>query len=201
MNDYPSNSFKSRENNKEAVEKRKVEKVVKGTVKTKKKSGIKKFSDVFISEDVSNVKSFVLMDVLVPAAKKAISDVVTNGIDMILYGGTGKRNSNSRFDKPSYTNYSRKYDDPRDNLRARSRYDHDDIVLESRGEAEEVLRQMDDLIDTYGSVSVADLYDLVGKSSEYTDNKYGWTNIRNAEPIRVSDGYLLKLPKVIPITQ
>lgn len=58
---------------------------------------------------------------------------------------------------------------------------------------------MDELIDTYGNVSVADLYDLVGKSCEYTDQKYGWTNIRNAEPIRVRDGYMLKLPKATPI--
>ena len=58
---------------------------------------------------------------------------------------------------------------------------------------------MDELIDTYGNVSVADLYDLVGKSSEYTDNKYGWTNLRNAEPVRVRDGYMLKLPKPGPI--
>ena len=66
-------------------------------------------------------------------------------------------------------------------------------------EAEEVITKMDELIDTYGMVSVADLYDLVGKTSEYTDNKYGWTNIRTAEVIRVRDGYMLKLPKVTPI--
>ena len=58
---------------------------------------------------------------------------------------------------------------------------------------------MDELIETYGIVSVADLYDLVGKSCNYTDNKYGWTNIRNAEPVRVRDGYLLKMPKAGPI--
>ena len=71
--------------------------------------------------------------------------------------------------------------------------------METSGEAEEVLSRMDELIDTYGVVSVADLYDLIGKSCEYTDNKYGWTNIRNAEPIRVYNGYMLKLPKALPI--
>ena len=71
--------------------------------------------------------------------------------------------------------------------------------LYSEGEAEDVLSRMDELIDTYGVVSVADLYDLVGISCNYTDNKYGWTNIRNVEPIRVRDGYMLKLPKAMPI--
>ena len=55
------------------------------------------------------------------------------------------------------------------------------------------------MIDTYGIVSVADMYDLVGIATNYTDNKYGWTNLRNAEPIRVANGYMLKLPKAGPI--
>lgn len=55
---------------------------------------------------------------------------------------------------------------------------------------------MDELIEIYGMVSVADLYDLVGITGNYTDNKYGWTNIRNAEPVHVRDGYMLRLPKV-----
>ena len=58
---------------------------------------------------------------------------------------------------------------------------------------------MDDLIESYGAVSVADLYDLVGILGSPNDNKWGWANIRTAEPIRVRDGYLLKLPKVCPI--
>ena len=58
---------------------------------------------------------------------------------------------------------------------------------------------MDELIETYGVASVADLYDLVGLRCEYTDNKYGWNNLRNAEPIRVRDGYMLKMPKALPI--
>ena len=58
---------------------------------------------------------------------------------------------------------------------------------------------MDELIDTYGIVSVADLFDLVGITGNYTDNKYGWKNISNAKAIRVWDGYILSLPKAIPI--
>ena len=59
---------------------------------------------------------------------------------------------------------------------------------------------MNDVIETYGMVSVMDLYDLVGISGQYTDNNYGWKNLRNAEPIRTRDGeYMLKLPKAIPL--
>lgn len=199
--EYKSNSHRSKEGKTEALtDRKKVEKVVHGKVRTKPKSGISKITDIFISEDAANVKSYIVMDVLVPAVKKAISDIVRDGIDMILYGESRGRKSSSASGYVSYRDYSRS--DDRDRFRdsrSRSSYAHDDIILDSRGEAEEVLTRMDELIDTYGNVSVADLYDLVGKSSEYTDNKYGWTNIRNAEPIRVRNGYMLKLPKALPI--
>ena len=80
-----------------------------------------------------------------------------------------------------------------------SRYSYDTITLDTRGEAEEVLARMDEIIDTYKMVRVADFYDLVGVTGNYTDNKYGWTNIRNAEVIRVRDGYRIKLPRALPI--
>ena len=199
--EYKSNSHRSKEGKTEALtDRKKVEKVVHGRVRTKPKSGVSKITDVFISEDAANVKSYIVMDVLVPAVKKAISDIVRDGIDMILYGESRGRKSSSASGYVSYRDYSRS--DDRDRFRdsrSRSSYAHDDIISDSRGEADEVLTRMDELIDTYGNVSVADLYDLVGKSSEYTDNKYGWTNVRNAEPIRVRDGYMLKLPKALPI--
>ena len=196
MEDYKSNSHKSKE---EKTEK-KVEKIITGSVRSKKKSDVQKFADVFISEDIVNVKDYILMEVLVPALKKAVSDIVTNGIDMILYGETGKTKKRSTGSKMSYRDYYDS-DDRRSSYSQTSRkgYSYDDIILDNRGEAEEVLIRMDELIDTYGIASVADLYDLVGISGDYTDNKYGWTSLRSAQVVRVKDGYLLKLPRVLPL--
>lgn len=196
--DYKSNSHKSKEEPRR--EEKKIEKVATGKVKTKKKSGANKVADVFISEDISNVKDYIIYDVLLPAAKKTISEIVSNGIDMILYGETRSK-SRSRGSKVSYSKY---YEDRDDDYRRTSRrravgYDYEDVILESRREAEEVLNRMEDLIDTYGVVSVADLYDLVGISGNYTDNKYGWTNLRSAGVERTRDGYLIYLPKVKPL--
>ena len=201
MEEYKPNSHKSKEAQKESIPEKKVEKIITGTVKSKKKSEIQKFTDIFISEDVNNVKSYILLDVLVPAIKKAISDIVTNGIDMILYGGTGRTKSNSTASKISYRSYYDGGNCRRDYSASRTKtgYNYDDIILDNRGEAEDVLSRMDELISTYGLVSVADLYDLVGITGNYTDNKYGWTDIRSAQPIRVRDGYMLKLPKALPL--
>ena len=206
MDSCPSNSYKTREESALASQKKKqITKVTKGTVRTKKKNEMSKLGSVFISEDASKVKSYILMDVLVPTIKKAISDIVKNGVDMILYGEVGQNKKRTYASTVSYRDYydngSRsvsRFDDP-PRARTRAGYSFDDVILETRGEAEEVLSSMDELIETYGSVSVADMYDLVGISCEYTDNKYGWKNIRTAEPVRVRDGYMLKLPRALPL--
>lgn len=198
MEDYKPNSHRSKEEvNNPPAEKKEIKPVVKGKV-VKKKNNVRKLTDVFVSEDVQNVKSYILMDVLVPAIKKAISDIVTNGIDMMLYGESGRTKKRSSAD---YVSYNRYYDrrDRDERYVTKSRYSYDDIIFESRAEAEEVLDRMSEIIDTYGAVSVADLYDLVDVSGTYTDNNYGWDNVHNAEAVRVRDGYILKLPKIIAL--
>ena len=197
MAEYKSNSHRSKETEKPQEERKKIEPVAQG--KAKKKSSGRKMADVFVAEDVTSVKDYIVMDVLVPAVKKALSDIITNGIDMLLYGET-KSKSRGSESRVSYTSYYKSRDrDYERGARTRARgYDYDDIILDTRREAEEVLDRMDDLLDTYGVVSVADLYDLVGITGNYTDNKYGWTNLRNADVQRVRDGYLLKLPKALP---
>lgn len=200
--DYAPNShrFKDGQSVAPVDETKKVEKVVTGTAKTKSKSGAHKFADIFISADVDNVKSYLVNEMLVPTVKRAI----LGALDMVLNGGTTDYGrSNSTRPKVSYSSY---YDDPRDRdnrPRAQSRLDYDDIVFPNRGDAEAVLREMRAIISRYRIIAVADLYDLAGIAPPYTSNRYGWTNLDNAEVIRVRDGngygYIIKLPRAMPI--
>lgn len=178
---------------------KKVEKVVTGPVITKKKSGLSKFADEFISEDAKNIKTYVLGDVLIPAVKKALCDIVTDGINMLLYGNAKAGYKRSTADRVSYSSYSNRDTRAVNNSRYGSSYSYDQIVLATRGEAEDVLDRMMELIDSYKVATVADLKDLVGISGPWTDNKYGWTNLASAEVVRVRDGYLIQLPRAIPI--
>jgi hypothetical protein len=75
--------------------------------------------------------------------------------------------------------------------------DYDNIIFDNRGDAEAVLTSMEDILDQFGCVSVADLYDLADVAApNYTVNNYGWTNLANAQVLRCRDGYIIKLPKV-----
>lgn len=201
VQDYKSNSHKSKEA--AAKPEKRVEKAIVGTASKRKKSELRKFTDVFISEDVDNVKSYILMDVIIPAIKKAVVDVVSDGINMLMYGESGARSKGGTASKISYQKYydsrsssSQTYSRPR----ANTSLDYEDITFENRGDAESVLARMDELIDQYGVVSVGDLYDLAGLSTDnYTINRYGWTNIRSASVVRIRDGYVIKMPKPMPI--
>lgn len=200
MNDFKPNShrFKEEQKAQAVAETKRVEKVISGNAKVKKNE-VRRFADIFISEDVKNVKSYVLMDVLVPAIKKAISDIVTNGIDMILYGESGRpKKSGSSF--VSYDSSYRRSDERRhESAPARTSYRYNDIVLDTRSEAEEVLNHMDDIIETYGVVRVADFYDLCGVTGNFTDNSYGWSNISTAKIEHTRDGFVIKMPRAMPI--
>lgn len=202
---YKSNSFKSREKRKqeEEIPEKKVEKVVSGAVKTKKKTEMQQFADSFINEDLPSVKSFILLDVLIPAAKKALYDIWTTSADILIYkgeGGHSKRGSTAgRVSYGSYYGSSRDRRPSREpnSTRAKVRYSYNDIVLESRVEAEEVLDRMDELVERYGMASVGDLYDLVGITGDYTDQKYGWYDTSKASFARTPDGYKLKFPRAV----
>lgn len=199
MNEYKPNSNRFKEEQKEKAQEKRVEKpVVTGTAVVKKRSALSKFADEFISEDAKNVKSYVLGEVLIPSIKKAICDIVIDSINMILYGGTRGDRRRSTADRVSYSSFSKM--DTRPARSSYSAYSFDDVELDSRGEAQEVLDRMDELVESYGLVRVADFYDLVGITGSYTDNKYGWTNLRSAEIVRTRNGkYVIKLPRAMQI--
>lgn len=199
--EYKNNSYAHRERMKESDKAEKpIKKVVRGNVKTKKKSDLYRLADVFIAEDVRSVKAYALMEVIIPAVKKALYDVICDSTGMIL--GEGKRDTR-RWGNSSYVSY-RSYSDDRsrrrtDETRYNTNFDREDIVYESKAEAEAVLERMDACLDQYGVVKVADMYDAAGLTAPFTANKYGWTSLRNAETVRVRDGYIIKLPKAMPL--
>lgn len=198
LNDLKPNSDKYKERTKKESEKN-LERIVTGNVSVKKKNDIQKFAETFVKEDLNTVKSYIWTEVLLPAFKAVISD----SVNMMLYGETSRnRKTNNR--RASQVSYSSYYDRPNDRrepnyVRSASRYIFDDLKFEDRGDADEVLLTLEDLLNRYPSVSIADLNELVGITGRYTDNKYGWTDISQAYIERTRDGYILRMPKAIPL--
>jgi hypothetical protein len=185
-----------------AEEPKKVESVVTGKVVRRKQPIGKRFFQTFFGGDAKSVAGFVMMDVLLPSAKDMIFEAFTQGMQRTLFGESGpgatRRPGASR---PGYTPYNRmgagtRPAEPREISRAaRSQHNFDEILLATRVEAETVIDRLYDLIERYEEASVADLYDLVEISGDFTDAKWGWKSLTGARAVRTRDGYLLDLPR------
>lgn len=200
--DFPNNSNKMKAvsslDQKPQETPPKAKKVVTGAVQVKPKSEARKIADIFVADEVHNVTNRVIDEVLIPGIRDMIRTIIMEAADM-MFGGVRKRNDG----RPSYSTYGSYYrygdtNTKRDSPPFRSRRDFDigDIVLSTRADAEDVLQEMDDWVARYGTITVANLYDILGMDmSNYQANRYGWHSLRDADVQRVSGGYLLRLPR------
>ena len=123
-----------------------------------------------------------------------------NELSELFKGETGSKTRRRSGDYVSYRDYSNRDRDRRESP-LRGRFDLDDLVFDYRRDAEATLEQMDDMIERYGWATVLDLYESadLGASAPWTANKYGWTSLRSAEVVKARDGYVIKLPKAMPL--
>lgn len=200
---YQPNSFKSKEEAKLAEAEKAKKKVISGSTKVRKKSELSKLADTIIAKDARDVGSYIIGDLLIPKLTDLFIDIVTGSVNMIFKGQPAPRKN-----RDGYTNYNASYrgdrnysrNDRDDDYRSRSpRLSYKDIVFETRADAMNVLQEMQNIIDVYGEVTVATLFELAEISGEHTDNKYGWTDLGYAEPVRVDGGYGLRLPRPRPL--
>ena len=198
--EYPSNSKRDRD--REEQQSTPLAPVAKGR---RMKRHVPLLARIF-GENAKSVGDYILWDVLVPAVKSTFSDIISNGIEMLLYGESKGRNI--RRDRGrSYVSYQNYYSKDRDRatsrrrerIEVRDRHRFDDVILDYRDEAEQVLTTLVELIENYHIATVGDFYDLVGLESSYTDRKYGWDSLGRASVKRVRDGYILVLPDPLPI--
>lgn len=198
FDNYKPNSNRSKEERREQIKP-----VVKAAVRRRKNGGFRKIANVLLAENVEDAKNQLISDVIIPAIRQAIHDVFDKGSDLLFCGFESKRNK-TKASKVSYRDY---YDDEKKNTEQYKRFspmlEYNDVIFDSRSEAEEVLFKMDELIEVYGSASVADYYEFVGITGDYSANNYGWMDIRSAHIDRVRDngkyGYTIVFPRARPL--
>jgi len=209
--ELPSNSHESRAAPDDKRPEKRILKVVDGSeggVVRRKKSSGSRLRELFLGDDPASVLEYVVKDVMIPAAKDMITDAFAQGIERFFFGENARPRrrptsgtsvfGNTSQSHTNYTRYSSSSSRPEERpvaRRNRSSRDFDDIIIPNRGQAEEVLDQLKDIVDKYEAASVKDLYEIVGVDFHHTDAKWGWTNLEDARIRRVSNGYLLELPR------
>lgn len=176
-----------------------IEAIAQGTKVSKSKSKARQIAEIFVGGDLKETAVHVRDDVAIPALKNFLYDSLSEGLQRILWGETRndrRRNSTHR----DYVGYSRRARELPPTPQTTTRYSRvaqgfDDIVLATRTEAESVLSRMYDLIERYNMVTVAEFYSLVGISAEFTDENWGWRDLRSANIQHIRDGFRINLPK------
>lgn len=211
MEEFPSNSSRQKPVAKQTG-KEEIQKVTQGEVIRRKKPLGSRIKETLFGGEARGVGSYVLLDVLVPAAKDMFADAVSMGVEKLVFGEgrSVTRRGYRGGSAPHHTPYNRfgttasstLRPDPRAPVmsrRGRATHDFDEILLATRPEAEEVIDRLFDLLNRYEQATVRDLYDLVGINASFTDEKYGWTDLQTATVERTREGYLLNLPKPEPL--
>lgn len=187
------------------------EKKVIAKAKVQKKSAIKEALRTFFAQDLPEIAEHLVIDVAIPAAKNAITDMVTQGIQQLLYGNVDPRRRNTSGYTSGYTSYSstsrsdwgRGYYDSHRTERREPRQPKptnvEDLVFDTRGDAVDVIEYVAEQIEEYGQVSVADLLSSVGIQPRYTDERWGWTTIDAFEIRQIREGWLVSADRPEPL--
>lgn len=205
--EFPGNSKKS----KAPEERPEVQRVTTSDVVRRKKPLGKRIGEAFSGDDAKSVGSYILMDVLIPATKDLIVDVVIQSVQRSLYGSSrpsrggyssttgnvpynrysGSRTTSTGQGKPPWAR-----EEPRRGMSRQSKNNHnfDELVIGSRIEAESIIDSLRLLIEKYDVATVTDFYKCVGVTSDFTDNNWGWYDLSGAAVVRIPEGYLVDLP-------
>lgn len=215
--EFPGNSKRPRPQDPEPEREKKIESVVTNPVESRKKPLFKRFTQIFIGGDSKSVLNYVLMDVVVPQLKEVLAESTSQGIERMIYGESRPGHRRGYSARPGggpstpYNRYAVRGNNPLGRAGADDRrpmaesrtQDVDDLLFATMIEAETTLDRMYDMLRDYETVSVADLNSLIGRSSSYTDQKWGWTNLQGSRIYKNlggrNRGYVLELPRVVAI--
>lgn len=164
----------------------------------KKKPFGEKVKEIIFGEDIEDVKEYVFFSIIVPAVKDTVLDILND-----LLGRDGIRNRKYSGGTLSSISGTRviSYDKPKIGKVKVSggKISFDQVVIQDRKEANDILEFMINRVTDFGLVSVADLYIAAGMRSTSTDNNYGWVDCSGWRITRVREGWLLDMPEPVNI--
>lgn len=214
--DFPSNSNKQNAPAEPKVQQEKnLTKITTGPVAKRKPTFTDKIRNVFFGGELQVTAKYVATDVLLPAIKNLVVDATSKGIERVIYGESSPRRRMQNqpqsprvsYNSPINRSYPQQQyqrgnpnnvvmlpDQPPFGGRGRKTQAVGEIILSTRKEAEDVLERLNDLIDKFDVASVADLCEITGLPSSYTDNNWGWANLAFVKVRQIREGFVIDFP-------
>jgi hypothetical protein len=197
--------------NQPVEEREKVEKVITGKVVQKKPNIIKRVARGMVADDVTNVGDFVVSEVVMPAFRNLLYDIVSQGSHRVLFGTNARARRGMYAPAPGYgpvsnlkTAYHRAREEsapagPQMSQHDQATHNFDGIFLDSHADAQEVLDQLLARVERYGFASVADFYGYLGVTGSFADQKHGWNDLSTASVRHARQGFTFDFPRAQPL--
>lgn len=209
--DYPSNN-KTSPNGPQKREKRISAPVIEGKIVQRKKSLGQRVTAVFIAGDPKTAGRDTIQQVLIPSIRETLLAISKTYLESLFLGDRVRVSRRDVFttarDKVAYNRMHQSSGQSQQKpvsqtkqltFQQRASHDFDEICLAERADVTQIIGSLQECIEQYGMARVSDLYDAVGITSEFTDEAWGWTDLSGAGARYTSDGYLLDLPKPVPL--
>ena len=183
--------------------KKQVKRVVpQGAAKTAKRPASRRFFDFVFAESPKALGRRVIEGTVVPRLKAAGEEAINSFLHGMLWGGGSPPASGlvqQAMLRGGGTNYHAISNGVAQPLLpgvvAPSSGPYSDVILPSEQFAQAVLAQMFDLFNQYRVVTVGDLYEAAGISSETQHEGLGWYSLDGARITKERDGYRIALPR------
>lgn len=208
MEQYPSNTLKERNKQAQKKEKPDLKCVVSGKTKPVPQSF---WSKVFVGIKPASgqtMKGFIFDEIVTPLIQRAVVEGVTGAINYLVKGDAyADRKNNNSFGK-SYINYNG-ISSGKSNANGNqyvysgknSGMEIENVWFESRVDAQRVLDEMQNVIAGYDILTVNGFYDIIGRTNiiDPSNEKFGWSDLRNAYITASRGGWVIHLPHPMPI--
>lgn len=192
------------------TEKPKVEQVVTGAVLVKRPA-TRRFKDFIMQESPKIAAKRIGRELLWPQAKAAAEQSFNAFVHAMFWGGgqappisqivrgTVLRGQTQTYPGVAPSGYQPALSAAMQANVSRPGGQYQDVVSPTNQQAEKLLANMFDLLSRYHVVTVADLYEAAGLPTQISDQSYGWTDLTGSRISRVSQGYVLELPRPVII--
>lgn len=216
---YPSNSETSKQKTQATVKPEHVEPVV-NTAPGKK---VSKLEQVLPKSVVNFIKP-KNPELLKQQLERSIKLVILDTLQSALLGNDAKTSGQNVFStffnsmsntwsNPGYTNYGATYNNqtrtytygtptpppaPQQSPDS-SVYRYTQLVYQSKIDADNVLRSLRETLMAYKTVSCFDLYEFSGVPANPLDRSYGWRDLSTADIALGGNGWIIRLPKALPL--
>lgn len=197
-NDYRKYIESSKKNDERKLVKEKAEALVNGKLSDSKPSAFRNFKDEVIKSDFSSITSAVISQIIIPKAVDLISNAFESGLYMLFHGDLKGYKSSSNKSNGGRTDYTIFSSNGVRTVRTdnNSSIQYRDVCVADLASAESIVMRIEDILDAYGEISVADIYSIANIRYNNDElNYWGWRSIRRTPIVKTGNGYIIKMPK------